>query len=94
MNPHDKKEIKNIVDEAAKSYFPITRINFSQILQALILMGVVWVIKISNENEQNNAEARIEIRELSRRVDEISSDLNTLEQSLYNNYRRKDDQEH
>lgn len=84
MDTNDRNEIKQIVEATAKSYFPITRINFSQILQGLILAGVVWIGAEFKALSDKSITREAELRLLKEDVKELKGEIRSLRTALYN----------
>lgn len=83
MQEQDRKEIQDIVEKTAKHYMPITRINFSQVLQGLILAGIIWIGAEFQNLSQKSVSRDTEIKTLQRDISELKGEIRYLRQALF-----------
>lgn len=83
MDERDKQDVRDIVDDAAKHYFPITRINFSQIIQGLMLAILIWIGAEFKKLGDKSIQRETELLSLKADIQELKAEVIYLRTMLY-----------
>ena len=83
MQEQDKREIKDIVEKTARSYFPVSRINLAQIMQGLILAGIVWIGAEFKTLSNKSIAREQEMKSLKEDISELKAEVRYLRAALF-----------
>ncbi len=83
MEDKDKQEIAKLLEEEAKKYFPVSRLNFTHIMQTVTAAAIMWIATEFNSLAKKSIQRESEIMALKDQVGELRSDIRYLRNALF-----------